>query len=305
MKRYEIEFRNPANGDIRDWAFSPVGSRVAFFLLASVYLLWKGAVRTAVRLVLMLICVAATCWAAAWFLRLIPITYFLADLFVLENYRTGEVQPGLLFCAAEIALYVWFIVKLPRLLARDLFMSGYAPSGEEGWERLRAERVFGTRRLSSYREAYAGDGGLGTAKAAGRSAPAAKTSRRPAPASPRGPIEVLRAHGWVGGDDYSLRGDGGVKIPVGRVFDRSLAPVLDELGLDGASLCAEMEGAKSATMYDESDACVVWWSASASGLRAVRLYAPEDKPEGWVDRDDPGNPARRPAGASPKGGREA
>ncbi|MBS5450431.1 MAG: hypothetical protein KHZ24_04365 [Coriobacteriia bacterium] len=273
MDSYEVEFRNPVNGDMREWAFSPVGSRVAFLLAGPLYLLWKGAVRAAVRLVLMLLCAAAACWVAAGVLR----TALVYPLWVLSSllfYTSsgGAVELGPLTYAVLIAVHVWFTAKLPGILARDLFVSGYAPSSDVGWRVLGSLGIFEGRQLDSYYEAYAHGAGGDVSGGGGD---------REDCCGGKGGADLLKrllsemaARGLGEGVDYSLDdAPGEVWVNIYDARGVGLDSILNGCGFDGGQVLGEIlapgqgEGGHSAPL----DGLTVRWEVGESGVRGVCL----------------------------------
>ena len=247
-RRKRVTFRNPETGDLKVYSYSGVG----FFFLGVFYLLYKGELRLAVRLLLAMLGVFAL-WACA---SQLPFVGLVFD----PEYGVGS----LLLFLAMLAVQLWFLIMNPVWLLKDLFTSGYAPESEEGWGSLGYGGMITERQLESYKDAHAHRPAEGP---------------RPGYACLMG---AVRACGLREGDDYRR-----LEGPVEGVRLR-LSPKDDALAsLFGALGAEDGEGAASEILScDPSEEvrqmsfgrCRVRWVRTPRGVANLEVF---ERPDEW------------------------
>lgn len=242
-------FRNPGNGDLREYSYSYIG----FFFFGILYLLYKNRSRAAARVAVAELAVAALCGVASRLPLLSPVL----------DFGPGGFGPVVLSLAA-LAVHVWFLLKNPEYILRDLFISGYSPADEEGWEALEDDGTLTDDQIESYRDAHAHRPAEGP---------------RPGYACLMG---AVRACGLREGDDYRR-----LEGPVEGVRLR-LSPKDDALAsLFGALGAEDGEGAASEILScDPSEElrqmsfgrCRVRWVRTPRGVANLEVF---ERPDEW------------------------
>ena len=165
-------------GNLRDCSYSYVG----FFFLGPYYLLFKGRVRPAAEYVAAMLALLLLFWAAGSYL---------------DPYGVAASLLSVVEAVAPLALVVWFLQAMPRIIVRDLFVSGYSPEDEGQWGALERSGILSDRQLASFRGAcgsrpgapVAGRGAssLGSGPWGERAASACAGSPADSPGAPRPP----------------------------------------------------------------------------------------------------------------------
>lgn len=132
-----IVFRNPSNGDVREYRYS----HVAYFFFGVIYLVYLGYLRVAGRPVLSLACP-------------IGVYLLLRDLPSLATFGNLLIAVTAIIC---LVIHIYFLVKSPSKIVRELFVTGYAPVNEDERKALVLTDILSSGRIRSYSAAYEGD----------------------------------------------------------------------------------------------------------------------------------------------------
>lgn len=150
--KQRIMFRNPKTGELRVYSYSSV----AFFFFGAVYLGYKGWWREAARMVAGLLLWFALCYVMAMLLMLAsiavqPLALVSQMLYVDDSYGGTF---GFLTYVGLLVVYIWFLIRMPNLIIKDLFASGFAPRSDDDWKLLKSIDALANSQLSSYEQAW-------------------------------------------------------------------------------------------------------------------------------------------------------